>query len=138
MLPPAPAGMDGVRVHWLSGSPSGLEILQADGVGTHGMGHSPEVEGSWEMLFLVLRLGSGPMTWRPWEGLIEVVFVKYSLVSRVCFPSCVWSHQDRLLNDGELAVGLCLTGSFFLADPSWTAQSFWSYSMLFLAWYPTL
>lgn len=72
-------------------------------------GTFPEVEGSWEMLFLVLWLGSGPTTWRPWEGLIEVVFVTYSLVSRVCFPSCVWSHQDRLLNDGDLAVGLCLT-----------------------------
>lgn len=59
--------------------------------------------------------GLAQPTWRPWEGLIEVVFVKYSLVSRVCFPSCVWSHQDRLLNDGELAVGLCLTGSFFFS-----------------------
>lgn len=51
MLPPAPAGIDGGQssLAWLPGSWTGLGVLQADGVGTHEMmGHSLEVEGSWE------------------------------------------------------------------------------------------
>lgn len=55
------------------------------------MGHSPGVEGSWEMLFLVFAW-IRPSHLEALGGATEVVFVKCSLVSWVGFPGCVWSH----------------------------------------------